>query len=189
VCPCGACRHSLPFYWSWPFPLPGMGGATLRWVNDQKLGVSIGGCIKSSSCVSFPVFPLILPHAPLQSSPHHQIHRGRPRPLLINYDVYVGGLRRYVFSILYERGLPHTDSIFPVLLLFGAGTFFRLAYHRCSEESSTGDTHIHPPHPPVLPRRKVSYPASGVNRVHANASQGPSPAPHVSLLSKGEVGR
>lgn len=79
--------------------------------------------------------------------------------------------------------VPQADFVSPVLLLFGVGTSVRLAYRRWSEgESSTEDTRIPSPHPPVRARTKVSFPASGVNRAHANASQGPSP-PHVSLSS------
>ena len=125
-----------------------------------------------------------------------------PCPMLITTKSTEGDLAHHsstvmcvlvVFAGIYslsfmDEGCPRLTPISPVLFLFGAGTFARLAYRRWSEESSTGDTRIHTPHPPVLPRRKVSYPASGINRVHANTSQGPSP-PHVSLPSKGEQGR
>jgi hypothetical protein len=79
------------------------------------------------------------------------------------------------------EGVHPADSISPVLLLFGVGTFVRLACRRWSEGESATEV-IHSPHPPVLRRAKVSFPAAGINRVHPNASQG-RPPPHVSLPS------
>lgn len=155
-----------------------MGGATLHWVVQPVAWRLVADVLKAAPSLS-------------QSSPSYFLMP--PCKIVITTKSTEGDLAHYsstmmcvlvVFAGMYSpsfmgRGVPQADSISPVLLLFRVGTFVRLAYHRWSEESSTGDTHIHSPHPPVLPRKKVSYPASGVNRVHANASQGPSP-PHVS---------
>jgi hypothetical protein len=105
--------------------------------------------------------------------------------------VIVAGI--YSLSYVWTGGRPRLTSLCPVLLLFGAGTFVHHACRRWSEEASsesTEDTRTHSPRPPVFRKPKVCFPASGVNRAHAKAGQGPSlpHGPHPSR-SKRELGR
>ena len=171
---------ALPLCWILAFPR-----SMDKWSNstDHEQGILLGGSGLKAHPPSSSLFPPF-PSSFLMS----------PCKMVITTKSIEGDLARHsstvmcvlvVFAGMYSQsfmGGDPADSISPVLLLFGVGTFVRLACRRWSEEqSATEDTPS--PHPrPDLRRTKVSFPAAGINRAHTNASQG-RPPPHVSLSS------
>src|SRR5712671_487584 len=135
------------------------------------------------SPLNFSLSPTSYHHASLQHVRVCRVHQERSCSLLNICDIGTDSLRKYE-TLAVLRDVPQLTCVRTVLLFVGAGTVFRLAYHRWAVATFPidDDDRALLSRPLVRPVSRIAFPVAGVNngRVYACSAAARPKAPALS---------